>query len=410
MPLSPALIPRDSVRERILIVSSWYPSARSGVSGMFVEDQAIVLGRQYDVQVYVPQFFSIRDLFPRGKLPPAGIERRQGVSVQRARTFMPPFCTRSMGTLRSAARRASRQLCKAIEGWGRPAVIHAHVAFPAGWIAAQAGAELGIPVVLTEHSGPFSALVAHAPQRPLVHEALVRAQQVVAVSPALAGQIEAEFPDVRPGVLGNVVRTDLFMPANSRPAQAGPTIAAVAILTKNKGLDILIEALARMSDAGAGSAQLVIAGDGPERQQLEQQARARGVEQRCRFAGMLDRAAVIELIRRCDVFVLPSRGETFGLVLAEAMACGKPVVATRCGGPEFFVTPQSGILVPVGDAEALAQALVAVIKGSWRVDAQASRQNIDARFGPETFLRNVAAVYENASGALSRGPARQAGR
>jgi len=384
-------------RKRVLIVTSWYPDAQSSVSGVFVEDQAFVLARHFDVLVYVPQFFSIRRFFSSAALPTTGITCQRNVPVWRTRTFIPPFFRRFARTFRAAAARSVGQLCDAIEEWGTPSVIHAHVAFPAGWIAVQAGKRLNIPVVLTEHSGPFSTLTAHAPQRQLVHEALSCAQRTIAVSPALAAQIKAEFPEVTVDVVGNVVRTDLFTPPEAGASASIATIAAVALLNPGKGLDILIKALAlMMAKQQPLPVELVIAGDGPDRGRLEKWARDCGVHKQCRFMGMLEREAVVRLLKQCDVFVLPSLGETFSLALAEAMACNKPVIATRCGGPEFLITPQTGILVAPGNAEEIANALIAVLTGAWRVVSERSRQDIESRFGPAAFLRDITPLYESA--------------
>ena len=98
-------------------------------------------------------------------------------------------------------------------------------------------------------------------------------------------------------------------------------------------------------------------------------------------------------MRQCDAFVLPSLGETFSLAVGEAMACGKPVIATRCGGPEFVVTTDTGVLVSTARPLELADAMAGFLKGGYRFDAGVIRNSVVARFGVDTFVEKLEAVY-----------------
>ncbi len=97
----------------------------------------------------------------------------------------------------------------------------------------------------------------------------------------------------------------------------------------------------------------------------------------------------------CDVFVLPSLGETFGVVLGEAMACGKPVLSTRCGGPEDVVTSQTGILVPPGDPASLALAMKGFLTHSYSFHPRQIRNSVVQRFGATSFLNNMEQFYQD---------------
>jgi glycosyltransferase involved in cell wall biosynthesis len=142
-------------------------------------------------------------------------------------------------------------------------------------------------------------------------------------------------------------------------AAARPFIATAGRLTRQKGFDLLIEAFAR--SRGAEGLDLVILGEGPLRGALEAQAQALGVADRVRLLGF--QANPWRWFARASLFVLSSRWEGFGNVVAEAMACGAPVVAADCdfGPREQIVHGQSGWLVPPGDAVALTAALDAIL-------------------------------------------------
>jgi len=89
--------------------------------------------------------------------------------------------------------------------------------------------------------------------------------------------------------------------------------------------------------------------------------------------------------------------ETFGVVVGEAMACGKPVISTRCGGPEFVVTDETGVLVDVASAESLAGAMAEFLGGRVSFDAANIRRSVVERFGADAYLRNITAVYDAVS-------------
>lgn len=138
-------------------------------------------------------------------------------------------------------------------------------------------------------------------------------------------------------------------------------------LLREKGVHVLVEAVARLAGslAEGASTRLLIIGDGPERESLEQFVIRGGLGTRVRFLGHLPSLRMPEVIRACDVVALPSLGtrtwtEQFGRILVESMACGVPVVASRCGEvPE--VVGDAGDLVPPGDVDALATALARLL-------------------------------------------------
>ena len=137
-----------------------------------------------------------------------------------------------------------------------------------------------------------------------------------------------------------------------------PTVAVVGRLTTEKGQDVLIRALARLG--GRRAPVLLIIGGGPEEAALREMCRSLGVEERVRFLGV--RTDVPVLLRGADIVVLPSRYESGGLALMEAMASGLPVIASDVGGvPDLIRDGEEGLLVPPGDPEPLADAIHRVI-------------------------------------------------
>ena len=93
------------------------------------------------------------------------------------------------------------------------------------------------------------------------------------------------------------------------------------------------------------------------------------------------------------LLVLPSRAESFGAVLVEALACGTPVVATRCGGPEDIVRDGLGVLVPSGDPDALGHGILAVLKGRGSYTPEKLRRDALMRFSWDRIVNDVHSVY-----------------
>lgn len=383
------------MKRKILIVPSWYPSSSAPISGIFVEEQALVLSQNYDVAVLAPAWVGWRALLRGEAAPKAELEQRAGLMVYRQKAFVPLPGSR-WAAYQSYARAVRHGFENLRSFWGKPDLIHAHVVLPAGWAASRLGKQYGIPVILTEHSGPFSMNLQTDYERTLVREALAQVNHIVAVSPAMEQQILAFQPVQNIHVVGNVIRTDFFSPAQKQDPDSSEKalqFLAVASLTEQKGLHYLLEAGKLLLERGLSKFGILIAGDGPQRGMLEEQAQASGLSQHCHFLGALEPIQVRHRMQESDVFVLPSLAETFGVVLVEAMACGIPVIATRSGGPEFVVTPETGVLVDVADPAALADAMEGFIVGQFQYDPQSIRNSVRDRFGEIAFLQRISALY-----------------
>jgi N-acetyl-alpha-D-glucosaminyl L-malate synthase BshA len=144
-------------------------------------------------------------------------------------------------------------------------------------------------------------------------------------------------------------------------------------------------------------AVLVMVGDGPDRRDAEEEAKALGVEHDVQFLGRID--AVAPLLASADLFLLPSDRESFGLSALEALAVGVPVVGSHAGGlPEVVREGETGVLCTVGDVAAMARAATDILSDEERWTAMSHRAAADARarFSPEGIISQYEAVYEDA--------------
>lgn len=194
----------------------------------------------------------------------------------------------------------------------------------------------------------FSAYRIVAPSRSLLHD-------FVTVFPKLADRGEV--------IYNGLDTSELFGPSGlSTPGGSGRSILCIASHKETKGADVLLRAFARVVEK-APNWTLILVGGGPLRAKHEELARDLGLDGKVLFQGPKSRAEVGALLRFCDLFVLPSRSESFGLVIIEAMACGKPVVASAVGGiPEIIQQGENGILVEPENPAALAEAIIRVLE------------------------------------------------
>jgi glycosyltransferase involved in cell wall biosynthesis len=168
-------------------------------------------------------------------------------------------------------------------------------------------------------------------------------------------------------------------------------------LYTRKGHVHLLEAAALVPDT-----LFILAGDGPERVSLERHARQLGVEARVRFLGQ--RQDIPQLLASCDLFVLPSLSEGLPLTVLEAMAAGKPVVATAIGGTdEAVIHGETGLLVPPGNSAALATAIRTLVSDQRLAArlAQGGKSRVMERFSSDAMVDGVSRVYEEALGDLA---------
>lgn len=403
----------------MFVLPSWYPSRVVPLAGLFVREQVAALAAlrpQWHIVVGLwghhdgalslrSAGASARALAWRVRQPgPAGRAGQEAGwrSVGGWHEVTTPRLSWTLawrgGGVQGLLSASRRNLQQAVQRFGPMQLLHAHVGFPAGWIASQLAAEVGVPYVLTEHMSPFPvAELATATGLPnaALRMAFERAAATVAVSQALADRIRAcglPCSDVVPNAVDDS-RFALTPPPSGRPF----VFFTLANLTPQKGVDVLLQALALWRPA-PGTVELHIGGSGPQQAALQKLAQTLGVAGCVRWLGALRPADTPAHFARCHAFVLASRHETFGVVLAEALMCGRPVLATRCGGPVDIVHAGNGLLVPAQDPAALAQGLAALHRTASGYDRHALRADAIARFSRHAVALQLVALYQRVLG------------
>ncbi len=293
---------------------------------------------------------------------------------------------------------------------GRYEVFHAHL-FDPSVVGLTAARLAGVPArVLTRHYSNYHTRINRPLHVKLDQWCTALSHHVIAVSNETAEhlirvegaprrkvsvihngldfeRVKASGPDARARVRGELALGEVF------------TFLIAGRLHPEKGYEHLFEAVRRLKDRSDRSFAVLVAGRGPFLERYEDLVRSLGIADRVRFLGF--RNDLPDLMVASDVFVLPSVAESFGLVLAEALYLGSPVLATRVGGiPEIIDDGIDGRLVPPGDADALARGMELFLRGDVLLPGrgEAAARKVRERFNFETMLKAYEAVYEKALG------------
>ncbi len=380
---------------RILLTSRLYPNSAFPERGSFVHNQARFIAKLCNLEVFSPIPF-----FPR--LPGLGrwsalsrvgkMEEIDGLKIRFPRYISIPkrllFGQAWRMYLRTLKKNMS--IC--------PDLIHAHLAYPDGLAAIHLGKEIGKPVVISVHGHDIRELPeANSHWRLLIARALSCADAVV-VSSQDARERVLKL-DVDPRRLYDIpqgVDCSVFVPDVSKPFNKNNwRLLYAGRFDKKKGLAVLIDALKILrsqnrnvtlklvgaSQSGGGSKQFRI--------QAEQNQVAEWVD----FEQALPWSEMPKVMAAADIFVLPSYYDSFGIVLIESMACGIPVVATKCGGPEQLVDNTVGRLAEIGDPESLANAIGEVIDSYGNFDTEIIRKR-SLRYDYKSVAQQIFQMYK----------------
>jgi glycosyltransferase involved in cell wall biosynthesis len=309
-----------------------------------------------------------------------------GLPIVRAAFRLLPYVV----ALRRACRRADLVHVMANSGWS----WHLFAA-PAVWIAAACR----VPVVVNYRGGEAAAFFAR--RFHLVRPTLARARSIVVPSTFLR-EVFARFGFAAVEV-PNIVDLEAFHAPHATPAN--PRILVTRNLEAVYDIATALRAFA-LVQARVPAAGMTIAGSGPQRAELEGIATALGVAPRVRFTGRLDNAELPALYREATVALNPSLADNMPISLLEAMASGVPIVSTNVGGIPYVVRDgYSALLVPPGDANRMAEAVLRVIEDASlarQLAANGAREAIQYQW-PRVRPR-LLAVYARAMDAASESP------
>jgi glycosyltransferase involved in cell wall biosynthesis len=358
---------------KVLALTNLYPSTREPTRGVFNRNGFLPLARRCDLRVLAPLPWWSRLSRPGAWLR-APQETATGIPATFPTYWSVPGAPRLHGAAMYASLRAQAHRLRSEFPFD---AILAAWAYPDGVAAAHLAQEFACPLVTMVLGSDINEHARSAALREQIRWGLEQAHSVIAVSHALRERvIELGIAPERVvtqhnGVDGSRFRIQDKFALRQRfglPLDR-PIVCYVGNFKPEKGVLTLVEALGRLRQAGQTELFLALVGDGELDAALRARVRALGLETQVRFCGRSPHAEVPNWIGSGDVLCLPSLREGCPNVVFEALASGRPVVASRVGGLPEMLTAENGILVPPSDPEALAAGLQRALARAWEPEA-----------------------------------------
>lgn len=375
----------------VLVLPKWWPGPDDPQLGDFLRKQSLAVAKRTTTSVLVIHPDPRQEEMQKSEVVHEDHLWELHVHY-RASTVRPRPLRKAINFVRywGAARSGMREL---LTHRGLPDLIHVHILVRPAMVAFVWARRLHIPFLLSEQSSEYldGTYAGKSLAFKLLNKFLFnRSAGVTAVSDRLGqGMLQLGLcrhytvvPNVVPGL-------DRPLPP---PGRAGNFLVVADLVDRTKNVSGVLYAMAAAIPE-MPSLDLTIIGDGPDRSDLETLVQQLGLGDRVRFLGRLPNVTVLDHMASAGAVIINSNVETFSVVTGEALAQGKPVIATRCGGPAAFITEENGYLIPVGDTGALAAHMVRLSREHANFDPATVRRSVGTRFSPEAVGEAFVAKY-----------------
>jgi glycosyltransferase involved in cell wall biosynthesis len=394
----------------IYVIPSWYPSPTDPTAGIFVREQTVAMARQHpgaqfgisvwgqnDRRYLLPVRTPVQNLVKWIWRPQMRIEEKTldgNLTEYYCNTYT--WTWRLLkGNIAGILKSNLQNLEAFMRKTGPVNLIHAHTAFPAGYIAMKLSERTGIPYIIHEHMSPFPFKVFKNSNYKLhdrIHTPYLRSARNICVSRHMRQSMrQYDIPSTT--IINNFVDGSFF---TFRPKNKDDhlfTFFMLGRLVHQKGVEILLHSF-KVVISKYPTAGLRIAGDGSLRRKYERMAVDLGLVSNVKWLGNLSREEIRFEFIKSHAFVLASRHEGLPISILEAIATGRPVIGTVCGGPEEIINDTNGYLVPPEDPLALADAMMRMVDNYDRFDQASIRADFEQRFSSRVITREIYDLYK----------------
>jgi len=389
----------------IFIIPSWYPSQSQPLSGIFIKEQAEALAEFFPEHNFI---ISNCEIFYHSITKPGKLlmtfknysyfkarEEKLKANLFEYKSSAATYSEKLGGEIDNVIKTHIENFLKAESKAGKIDIIHAHVSYTGGFSAMKLKEKFKIPYVITEHMGPFPfpQYINDGKLSHKISDPMNNADKVIAVSNFSADQINS-FGIKRPLIIPNLVNEKVFLPAaNENRNDYKVKFLTVSALTEAKGITELLEAI-DLSLKKNLNAEFTIAGSGPLENYVRGFISKNNLREKVKLISGSSRDAVVKLFSECDAFILPSRLESFGIVGIEAMACGKPVIATACGGPADYIKDFNGLLTGVNNPQQIADAAKLITEKLNDYSPEKIRNYVLNNYSGKIVAEKIISVYK----------------
>jgi len=279
---------------------------------------------------------------------------------------------------------------------GLPEIVHAYILLRPAILAYILSRRNRIPLVISEQwsgytNGKFEKRSWLT--RNLSKFAFKKADERIAVSTFLQSSMEKLGFSTPIKVVPNIIEIQ-EPPETSDTGNRIRILLVADLVDEIKNISGAIKAFAKAREA-VPNLFLKIIGHGKDHQMLKDLTAKLSLKgDDIKFEGLKSNEDVYKALWNCDFLLMNSRFETFSLICAEALSCGKPVIATRCGGPEEFINSENGLLIPVDDDETLGKSIIFMAKNHQTYNSEKILDDSRKRFSPEVVGAELCSIYK----------------
>jgi len=373
----------------ILILPSWYVSSYNSLMGVFFKEQAEALIKEgHKVGVIAIQGVGVRQVVEQKKLD---FSNRYFVE-NGVHTYRKQYPDIKLDSFIKQMKMLLfvRMFEKYIKEQGLPDIVHLH-SFLAGDFALYIKEKYNVPFVVTEHLSAFSRDRLSVNDIDKAKRVFEKSAYNISVSHQFVELLQDKFA-LEFNYIPNIVNIDFFQ-LKKVVKNDGYHFINIAFLDKNKNQSMLIQAFSN-AFKNKSNVKLTIVGNGVEYKNLDKLIIDLKMENQISLYGKASREEVRRLLQNSDAFVLSSQVETFGVVVIEAMACGLPVIATKCGGPESIINSDKVGLLSELDENKFSEKMLEVYYNRENYDCHYIRKYVEENFSEKAVSLKLNDVYE----------------
>lgn len=377
----------------VLKLCGWYPSKVDGLSGDFVQRQAMAISGYCKTVV----LFAQKDPGIKG----SKIERvfsNKGALYEYIYYYPKKNWFDKFWSQWYYLRILKIFLPLLLKEHGPPSIVHVNIAWRAAIWALYLGHKYRWPIVITEHSTEYQPEAIENIRekglfRKIITRSLFRAGRLfIPVSYQLANTVQALYGKLPFVVIPNVVDTSLFFYQPQKQKTTPPRLLHISTMGYQKNIKGIINVLKQLVQAGVDFEMLLV---GPVNEQVRNLvATGKALQGRVTFTGSVSYGDVAAMMQTVDGLILFSRYENLPCVILEALCCGVPVITTGVGGIPEIINKENGVLVAEGDEPALFEAIKNLVEGRLRFDHQMIAYHAEQKFSYETIGASFLHAYE----------------
>ena len=370
-----------------MFLPRWYPNPKDIQLGTFIQEQAILMAGRYEVSViYVQQSDHIEGNYK------TTVTTSNGITEIRIDFKTNPYFKKLSHFNRyvKAQRMAFKLLKSPID------LCHVHVPIRPVFLALKLLKKAEVPFIITEHwSGHLNGqfLQKSVLYKSYYRKILSKAAKITTVSSFLQSKFKQNtgFDSI---VVPNYIQRHITLEQELKNDNLIQILTIADLHDLSKNINGLIHGFSNALIKN-DRLRLTIVGGGPDQASLENLVKDLKLERYINFTGRLAHDEVLKTIPACDFYICNSNFESFGMTVAEALYSGKPVVSTKCGGPEEFVNTENGLLIDVNDQEALIEAILNMANNFQLYKNTAIVTQIEQRFGKRAVEKQWANLYNS---------------